>query len=97
MFAVRGMELHKARRKPFRYPAWIDIGDGSALRDCMIYDISEIGARLTVADEEPIPDNFTLLLSRDGSARRICQTTSRSGFNIGIKFLRNPPLVKSNC
>lgn len=89
------MDLRKARR--IHYPAWIDIGGRSALRDCLVYDISESGAKLTVAGEEQVPDNFTLLLSCDGGIRRICQVAWRSGFNIGIKFLRNPPLVELDC
>ena len=91
------MDLRKARRTPLYYPAWIDVSDGSTLRDCMIYDISETGARLTVAGEEQVPDNFTLLLSRNGGTRRICQTTWRSGFNVGIKFLRNSTSVTLEC
>lgn len=63
----------------------------------MIYDISDTGARLTVADEQQIPDNFILLLSRDGGARRICKTAWRSGFNVGIKFVPNSISAKLDC
>lgn len=91
------MELRKAPRKTLYYPAWIDIGDGSAPRDCMIYDISATGARLTVAGDQQVPDNFNLFLARDRSTQRRCQTAWRSGLNVGVKFLRDPSSVKLDC
>ncbi len=86
IFAVRGMDLRKARRKPLHYPAWIDVGDGSALRDCLIYDISETGARLTIAGEEQVPDNFTLLLSRDGARGAFAKSLGAQGSMSALSF-----------
>jgi len=39
-------EKRSSRRKSLKYPARIDAGDGSPLRDCVLSDVSETGASL---------------------------------------------------
>ena len=97
IIAQRRIDLRKAPRKPLHYPVWIDLGDGTCLRDGMVYDVSETGARLTLADDEQVPDSLVLLLSRNGSARRHCQIVWRSGINVGIKFVPENDAIKLDC
>lgn len=40
------------------------------IRPCLIVDVSDTGARLSVKDAGSLPENFTLFLSRNGDARR---------------------------
>ena len=53
----------------------------------MISDMSSTGAKLTIGDDAAIPDEFHLLLSRDGNARRCCRVIWRKGRHAGVKFL----------
>jgi hypothetical protein len=73
------------RRRVFRHPvhqfASIDLGNGSPLRSCMISDISESGARLTIGTCGDIPDTFTLLLHRR------CRVVRRLDGQIGVQFV----------
>jgi len=75
--------LRKMPRRKLHYPAVIEAGE----RPCMISDMSSTGAKLTIGDDAPIPDEFHLLLSRDGNARRRCRVIWRKGFYAGVKFL----------
>jgi hypothetical protein len=73
-------ELRNSPRHEIHYLAQIDRDDGSTPLSCIIWDISANGARLTVADEQNIPDEFTLLL------RRRCRVVRRYEGQIGVQF-----------
>ena len=79
-------DLRKGARKSLHYRAHIDGGDGMALHDCMVLDISDRGARLMIASPNEVPDDFTLLLSHDGHARRHCRVVWRTDQQIGVTF-----------
>jgi hypothetical protein len=83
-------ELRKRRRKPLHYAAWIVIGPTAQPRKCMLSDISDTGARLTGIQED-LPQEFLLLLSKDGSPRRRCRKVWRDGDRIGVEFIRPAP------
>jgi len=67
-----GGERRKAKRRTVRYGAWFALADGT-LSECLLSDISETGARLMVDDSALVPENFVLVLSRNGAARRQCK------------------------
>jgi hypothetical protein len=71
-------DRRRALRHSLHQFASIDVGNGS-LSSCMISDISETGARLTVGGK--LPDEFTLLLHRR------CRVVRRSDGQIGVKFV----------
>lgn len=58
------------------------------LRPCLILDVSDTGGRLGVKDAVSLPDHFTLLLSRNGNARRTCGVVWRSKDEVGVAFDR---------
>ena len=80
-------DKRKAPRRPIRYTAWIELGPDE-LHGCVLSDISEHGARIDIDETKPIPDNFTLMLSSNGSARRKCKVVWRKPRNIGVTFER---------
>jgi hypothetical protein len=53
---------------------------------CSISDISHSGARLTLKDEQELPETFTLLLTPNGGARRHCRVVWRDGLIVGVQF-----------
>ncbi|MBU6461459.1 MAG: PilZ domain-containing protein [Bradyrhizobium sp.] len=69
--------------------------DGTWRRNCVMFDVSQTGARLHVEDSIEGLDlkEFFLLLSSTGLAYRRCKLVRVAGDQIGIEFLA---LSKSN-
>jgi hypothetical protein len=82
-------EKRKTTRRTISYPALIDIGDGSLPRECSFCDASQEGAQLLVADADSLPDQFILILSAGGAARRNCHVVWRREKQIGVEFVRD--------
>ena len=63
--------------------------DGTWRRDCMMFDVSQTGARLRVEGSFEGLDlkEFFLLLSATGLAFRRCKLVRISGDQIGVSFL----------
>jgi hypothetical protein len=80
-----GAELRKRPRRQFHYPAKIII-DQSEPRLCSISDVSHTGACVVLEKDEPLPDRFVLLLSRNGGAQRKCRIVWRTGMSVGVEF-----------
>jgi hypothetical protein len=79
-------ELRKRPRRHFHYSARIVIDEKGTLRACQISDISETGARLVLENVSDLPDQFMLLLTPNGEARRRCRVVWRDGAAIGVAF-----------
>jgi hypothetical protein len=95
-------EKRKTTRRALRYPAMIERDDESALLKCELYDASQEGAHLHIDDPKAVPDEFTLLLGYDGSARRRCKVKWRTESEIGVEFKKMPqaaarPRTKTAC
>jgi hypothetical protein len=75
-------ELRDSRRHEIHYLAQIDRDGALSPLSCIIWDISDSGARLTVADDQQAPDEFTLLL------RRRCRVVRRYDGRVGVVFMR---------
>lgn len=87
-----GLEQRKNTRRFVRQGARMVRADGSALGECLMVDVSATGARLKVDTPGTLPDDFTLLLSRDGQLRRNCSVAWRSETAIGVRFVRDTPI-----
>ena len=63
--------------------------DGTWRRDCVMYDVSQTGARLSVEGSIEGLDlkEFFLLLSSTGLAFRRCRMVRVAGDQIGVEFL----------
>jgi hypothetical protein len=83
---LRDKEKRKARRQPMRYTAWIAPKPGE-LHGCVLSDISNTGARITVEDVDTIPDSFMLMLARNGKALRPCRVIWRKPKMLGVSFV----------
>src|ERR1700682_2160201 len=64
--------------------------DGTWRRECIVEDVSEIGAKLTVEGsvEGMQLKEFFLLLSSSGLACRRCELAWVNGDQIGVNFLK---------
>jgi hypothetical protein len=99
---ISQVDLRSKPRRRMHYPALIDLGIGQPHRECMIWDISEIGACLTLNEAGSTPDEFQLLLSRGGEVLRRCRVIWRSDLQIGVRFLQSqtavaPPKAVLEC
>ncbi|MBV1698250.1 MAG: PilZ domain-containing protein [Hyphomicrobiales bacterium] len=77
--------MRKRRRRPFNYAAKVVV-DQSEQRPCTISDVSQTGARVVLEKDEPLPDRFLLLLSRNGGPQRRCRIVWRTGVSVGVEF-----------
>jgi hypothetical protein len=81
---LSGPDQRKSARRPLRYPARIDAGNGSPPAACIILDISQTGAKLFATSAPDTPDEFALRL---GAAARKCRVVWRKERQIGVQFL----------
>ena len=79
-------DKRKTRRQSMRYTAWIAPKPGE-LHGCVLSDISDTGARISVEDADTIPDSFMLLLARNGRALRPCRVIWRKPQQLGVNFV----------
>jgi hypothetical protein len=80
-------DLRRTQRKPKRQAAWIRHGANDTLIPCVIWDLSDEGARLASARLNILPDLFTLLLTKDGKSCRLCRVAWRKKPHLGVRFV----------
>jgi hypothetical protein len=83
----RGRELRKSKRTRRRNAAWIALSNGGVRIPCVLWDISDSGARIAAARANALPQVFCLLLSNDGKSRRFCRVVWRKEGQVGIRFI----------
>ena len=71
---TKAPDARKSARRRLHYPGWIDLGDGSALQECILWDVSSTGAKLTLPKELDIPETFHLILSRSETRNGIANS-----------------------
>ena len=90
--AMAGAERRKGDRVVFErgFAAHMMGIDGTWRRDCVMEDVSETGAKLTVEGsvEGLHLKEFFLLLSSTGLAYRRCELAWVNGDQIGVNFLK---------
>jgi PilZ domain len=85
--ARSGVNLRKKERRPFRMIARISIDSNTTLIPCTLSDISEIGARVLLEDDQgDLPIIFRLILA-PGGPRRECRVIWRDGITVGVAFI----------
>ena len=62
---MRG-DKRKARRHRLHRDAWVMLDTGQRCA-CVITNISDRGAHISVADSDALPDSFVLLLAENGA------------------------------
>ncbi len=76
-----------AKRTRRRNAAWIALGHGGTQIPCVLWDISDTGARLAAPRSKSLPIAFNLLLNKEGSARRVCRVVWRNDSQMGVQFV----------
>jgi hypothetical protein len=79
-------ERRKHNRIKLNRPGVVGVGHGHAIGEGIVSDLSEGGARLTIAREFGVPDEFVLLVSTEGESWRRCQVVRRAWCEIAVRF-----------
>jgi hypothetical protein len=83
----RTAEQRTTLRRPTRRAATVTFTAEKPPVSCVIWDISEGGARLAIAHPlATLPRHFTLNLFKDGSVRRDCEVVWTDARFVGVKF-----------
>jgi hypothetical protein len=86
-------EKRKDCRQSLKYPARIDLGEGSPHLPCILTDVSASGARILIETPDKIPERFELLLAPEHGTSRHCKVMWRGESQLGLAFIK-PPVVK---
>jgi hypothetical protein len=79
-------DQRQSPRRKVQFPAWIDIGNDTAPRNCTVVDVSDGGARVMVEASSDLPKEFYLVLTKSGTRRR-CRLVWSSEQEIGVFYL----------
>lgn len=79
-------EKRRRRRVKTRRAAWINLDGNAKPVRCVLWDVSEDGARLAPAQAGQLPDVFTLIIDKTTAHR--CRVMWRQGAQVGVRFLR---------
>jgi hypothetical protein len=74
-------------RTTVRRCGWLSRTRGERVVECVVWDVSDTGARLVTDAADEIPDTFYIYMSLDFSSRRVCRAVWRSGKQIGVEFV----------
>lgn len=80
-------DKRNARRQGICWDGLIVDLAGSIVGYCRMMDVSAAGAKLTVETPTDAPDNFVLLLSKNGEVRRQCTIAWRSKESVWVRFV----------
>jgi len=75
-------EYRFSPRHDIHYLAQIEVGDATPPLSCMIANISETGAKLTIGTQHSVPDEFMLVL------RRRCRIVRREDGQVAVHFVQ---------
>lgn len=84
---TQGRECRRAQRTRRRNAAWIGLGNGGTHVPCVLWDISDTGARLAAPRSSVLPAAFSLLLTKDGRSQRLCRVVWRNDRQLGVRFV----------
>ena len=81
-------DYRKHRRQPMRRSAAVVLHAAVNPVHCVIWDMSDGGARLAIAHPmSELPSMFSLLLTKDGGVRRNCAVVWTDDRFVGVKFV----------
>ena len=84
----RRQEKRKSSRRPMRRAAEVIFGAHKPPVCCVIWDMSDGGARLAVAHPlADLPRTFTLSLFKDAHVQRNCEVVWIDTRYVGVKFI----------
>src|SRR5437667_11406326 len=89
----RRRERRKNTRVEWNTPARIRLHNSRGGLPCVVHNLSNTGARITMPDTAKVADQFTLELSPDGKRVRVCRVVWRMHSELGVEFIASAPRV----
>lgn len=80
-------EKRATARTNVRRAGWTVRNKGEQLRECLVWDESETGARLVVDNPQEFPERFYIYLALDFRSRRHCRVAWRSDRELGVQYV----------
>lgn len=81
-------DSRKKKRQPMRRAAVVVLKTAQIPLRCIIWDMSDGGARLAIAcPRAQLPRTFTLFLTKDARVRRNCEVVWADSQFVGVKFV----------
>jgi hypothetical protein len=80
------MEKRKTERKSVNYPGLI-VAEGQSIRQCIVVDVSDGGAKLMVRNIESLPSRFKLMWSHAENTGFDCEVRWRDPGAVGVEFV----------
>lgn len=79
-------ERRKHNRIKLNRTGVVGVGRGHPIGESIVRDMSAGGARLAIARQFGVPDEFVLLVSADRDVWRRCQVVRRAWCEIAVRF-----------
>lgn len=86
------VEKRNYPRRQVHIPAKVTFAPDAPPRDCVVLDISEMGARLGLDGAQDAPEEFTIVLSPSGRPYRRCRVVWRTEAEMGGRI--RPKFIK---
>ena len=79
-------EVRTVRRKGLHQPAWVVLRRGATPLPCLLWDISDTGACLTIGTTTGVPPEFSLFVSKEERRGFQCEVVWRNKLQLGVRF-----------
>jgi PilZ domain len=74
-------------RRTMNEPAWVERASSGILERCLLVNLCETGACLTIGDVYDLPERFALHLARGHTPGRQCRVIWQRKYEVGVEFL----------
>ena len=74
-------------RRTMNEPAWVERASSGILERCLLVNLCEKGACLTIGDVYELPERFALHLARGHTPGRQCRVIWQRKYEVGVEFL----------
>jgi len=88
-------ERRKSGRRGVIHTAWVRTASDPLPAVGVLWDVSDGGARLSVAQPEALPGTVTITLKRDDTVGTVCRIAWRNQDQIGIEFVSNADPIRN--
>lgn len=76
----------RGTRRNVSIPSRIHLPEQGRRVRCLVTDLSQRGASISVEKADQLPDNFVLLLAASEDMRRDCKVVRRGKIALGVRF-----------
>jgi hypothetical protein len=84
-----------ARRTRLERRCWVVADGNEPRRECLIEDISEIGARIALQPGTALPKAIELHLTSEGAVARKSRVVWQTATEAGLHFLDRPQMLRA--